>query len=173
MKHAPAVRRGVTMMEVALGTLLVGGVLAATLNVVGPTVRSTKVAGDELLASALAGDLIDEIAAAAYEEPGAGGSIGREDGENNGLRDRFDDVDDYHGWAGAPTTIAGDPVPGLGAGWLCSVEVVWVTPGDPGVGSAAETGVKRVRVRVSRNGVSLAERSILRTRSFDLSRADP
>ena len=39
-------RPGVSMMEVAIGTLLVGGVMATTIELIGPTVRSTVLAGD-------------------------------------------------------------------------------------------------------------------------------
>ncbi len=169
MRH-PA-RRGITMMETAIGSLLVGGVLASTLNLVGPTVQSTQRAGDRLTAAVLATDMLDEICALPFVDPQHdNGNIGPNPGEAGGTRDLFDDVDDYHGWTSAPQTRAGDALEGVSGGWEVRVSVHHVVASNPGANSLTQTGVKRITVRVSRNGVVLAERQALRTRSFDASR---
>lgn len=160
-------RRGVTMMEAAIGTLLVGGVLAATLNIVGPTVRVTRNAGDTLLAVALADDLIDEILARPFADPtNDTGAIGRETGESAPERLSFDDADDFHGWSSSPLNEHGEPIQ-VGAGWLRSATVQHVPVADPSGVSGGVTGVKRITVTVRRHGVLLAQREILRTASFD------
>lgn len=163
-------RRGISMMEVAIGTLLVGGTLATTLQLVGPTVRSTQLAGDRLIAATLADDMLDEIATRHFADPVYDdGSIGLDPGEIGTTRQDFNDVDDYNGWEAPPQTVNGAPIVGLGHGWLIHVGVAHAQPENPMIDAASETGVKRVTVTVSRHGVVLAERSILRTRAFDVS----
>lgn len=159
------------MMEVAIGTLLVGGTLATTLQLVGPTVRSTQLAGDRMIAVTLADDMLDEIATRHFADPDHDdGTIGLNPGESGTTRQDFDDVDDYNGWTAPPQTVNGNPITGLGDGWLIRVRVAHAQIGNPMNDSASETGIKRVTVTVSRHGIVLAERSILRTRSFDVSR---
>lgn len=155
------------MMEAAIGTLLVGGVLAATLNLVGPTVRVTTNAGDALLAAVLADDLLDEAASRPYADPeNDSGAIGQEVGESFSQRKDFDDVDDFNGWSSSPVDDNGDGL-GMGAGWRRVVVVRHVLPSDPLIEDKDPTGVKRFSVSVYRHDVLLAERSILRTASFD------
>lgn len=165
-------RRGITMMETVIGALLVGGVVASTLRIVAPTVRATKLAEDRATAVALADELLDEIAAHPYEDPTAPtGTNGPESGETTGTRKAFDDVDDYHGWTAVPQQPDGAAMTGLGSGWAVRVGVRHVRPNDPTQVSASDTGVKHVIVQISRNGVVLAERSLLRTRAFDATRS--
>lgn len=164
-------RRGITLMETTIASLLVGGVLVTTLELVGPTVRSTGLAEDALTAGILADEMLDEIAAVRYADPtGNTGVIGRESGENAADRNTFDDVDDYDGWSSSPKRINGAVLAGLRSGWTVSVRVRHAQPDAPQTDSPTETGVKRITVTVSRNGVTLAEKSILRTRGFDLVR---
>lgn len=165
-------RRGITMMEVAIGVLLVGGVLAATLQVVGPTVRSSRLAGDQTLASQFAHELLTEIALQPYQDADAHTTaIGPETGETGADRSRFDDVDDYHGWKDAITSATGVPRAGLQGNWERTVAVRWVSMTAPsGSVSLTDTGVKRITVEVRRNGILLAAESVLRTSGFDESR---
>ncbi|MEM9372421.1 MAG: hypothetical protein AAGA55_02155 [Planctomycetota bacterium] len=161
-------RRGVTMMEAVIGTLLVGGVLAGTLGVVGPTARSSRLAGDVVIASYLAAEMLAEIEAQAFEDPdSADRAFGPEPGESGGNRSRFDDVDDYLAWSSAPQSTAGALTAGLSDGWLVSVGVVYANAGNPNADAAADTGIKRVTVSVTKNEVLLHQQSVLRTRGFD------
>lgn len=165
----PTSRRGVTMMETVIGTLLVGGVLAGTLSLVGPTARSSQLAGDVTVASYLASELLSEIEAQPFEDPTEVDRVmGPEPGESSGgQRALFDDVDDYAGWSGAPQSSVGVETTGLNGTWLISVKVVFVEPGDPASESGTDTGVKRITVTVSRDGSELQVQSVLRSRSFD------
>lgn len=166
-------RRGLTLMEVVIGTLLVGLVLASTLELVGPTVRSSRLAGEQLTAQALADQLADEITVLPYQDPEAhAGVIGPEAGETGENRSRFDDVDDYNGWSMPPQSVDGVAVSGLSGTWLISCRVVWVSAADAQTIAAAETGVKRVTISASLNGTVLARRVFLRTSGFDLARAE-
>lgn len=163
------VRRAFTMMEVVLGVLLVGFVLAATIQLVGPTARSTQTAGDEVIAAMLADELIDEIASKYYYDPDAdGGVLGPGSAEKAvGNRNAFDDVDDFDGWSETPQTTTGTKLTGLSGTWVRSVSVKWVNTSNPQTVSVTDTGVKRVTVTVTKNGVVLATRAIVRARAFD------
>lgn len=166
-------RRGLTLMEVVIGTLLVGLVLAGTLELVGPTVRSSRLAGEQLTARALADQMSDEIAVMPYQDPTAhAGLIGPEAGESGANRSRFDDVDDYHGWTSTPQAADGTAIAGLSGAWSIGCSVAWVRAGAPTVVESAESGVKRVTVSVTLNGTELARRVFLRTSGFDLARAE-
>lgn len=161
------------MMEAAIGTLLVGGVLAATLNIVGPSVRVTANAGDSLLAAVLADDLLDEAVSRPFADPTDDtGEIGKESGESFTKRSDFDDVDDFHGWSSSPVDDNGDPL-SLGPGWRRVIIVDHVSASDPSVPEKNRTGVKRVTALIYRHDVLLAERSILRAESFDVTGATP
>lgn len=156
------------MMEVAVGTLLVGGVLASTINLIGPTVRSTVLAGDRHLAVALADELLDEIATRSFGEPdGDTGVLGTDSGENPTKRSDFDDVDDYHGYSGRPAERGGSPLVGFDATWAYTVEVKHIQVSSPQTTSMTLTGAKRITVRVTRSSTLLAERSIVRTAAFN------
>lgn len=159
---------GITLMETAIGTLLVGGVLAATLQLVGPTVRSTALAGDRVIAAAIADLYLDEVLAKAYADPiHDTGVIGIETGETAGDRATYDDVDDYHGWTGTPMGPDGVSMGQIGPGWQVQVHVAFVTTKDPAAPVAVDNGVKRVTVTVTRNGTVFCRRVGIRTRGFD------
>jgi len=161
-------RPGVSMMEVAIGTLLVGGVMATTIELIGPTVRSTVLAGDRQLARTLADELLDEIATQAFGEPaGDTGVLGTDAGEDPTKRSDFDDVDDYHGYASRPKERGGTVLVGFDATWQYSVDVKHVEVFSPATPSLTLTGAKRITVTVTRGGTKLAERSIVRTKEFN------
>ena len=163
-------RRGITLMETSIGTLLVGGVLAATLQLIGPTVRSTALAGDRAIAAAIADLYLDEILAKPYADPDADpGTIGLDAGETAGDRETYDDIDDYHALAGPPLGPDGESMGAVGAGWQVQVQVVTVTPTSPATAAVGDTGLKRITVTVTRHGVVLARRIGIRTRGFDAS----
>jgi Tfp pilus assembly protein PilV len=165
-------RRGVTLMETVIGSLLVGGVLASTIQLVAPTVRATGLAQDKLTAAALADSLLDEIAALPFQDPTDASNVnGPEAGETTGARKEFDDIDDYHAWNAPAQQADGSDIVGLGTGWTVSVGVEHVRANNPGIIVATRTGVKRIVVAVSRDGVLLAERAILRTSAFDNARS--
>lgn len=161
-------RRGVTLMETVIGSLLVGGVLASTMHIVAPTARTTGLADRRVTANALADAMLDEIAAHPFQDPTNPTSTnGPESGEVTGSRIAFDDVDDYHGWKAPPRHPDGSAISGLASGWTISVSVHHVLASNPSSVQGTATGVKRVVVSVTLNGVLMAERSMLRTKAFD------
>ena len=69
-------RRGLTLMEVVVSTLIVGVMTVAALNGLGAATRSGELAGNRGIAHGLADDLMNEILNTAYAEPSGGGGIG-------------------------------------------------------------------------------------------------
>lgn len=163
-------RSGFTMVESVLGTLLVGTVLISTLSLVGPVMRTTEHAEQELIAQRLCDELVNEITSQAFVEPIDGDSrdlLGPNTGERTTLRADFDDVDDYDKWIGFPPKEKGGAAkPGL-ARWARQVSVQHVLESDLSTVSATSTGVKLIRVQVVYNGTLLAEETIIRTSAWD------
>ena len=89
------IRRGISMAETIISTILVGFVLVSTLQIVGPMVRSTSVHADRLVAASLAHELAEEIGTKWYTEPDLDSldARGVDDGERAAQRTDFDDVD--------------------------------------------------------------------------------
>ena len=152
------------MMEAVISTLLVGGVLAATIQLVGPTARGSLVAANEIVAQSLAAELLAEIAPQPYADPTDDkGAIGPDAGEGGPTRMNFDDVDDYDGWAGNVVDMHGNKRDGLYGAWTRKVTVQFVNATDTTKPSVTDAGVKRVTVVVTHDGTTLATRSIIRT----------
>lgn len=156
MKRMNTSRRGITMAETIVSTLLVGMVLVGTIQVVGPTVRSGTVMADKVIASNLARELSDEIATKYFTSPETDDLefIGEESGKN---RDKLDDIDDYHGLSNSPPELSDESeLKNLDA-WTRSVKVSHADLNNPSIDSGTYTGLKRVTVTVQKNGVTLAE----------------
>jgi Tfp pilus assembly protein PilV len=159
-------RRGISMAETVISTMLIGFVLVATLQIVGPMVRSTSVAADDLIASNLAIELSEEIGTKVWTTPLSDDpdSIGPGAGEK---RATFDDIDDYHGWSSSPPKLS-NGISNVNLGdWTRSVRVAHVEFSDLTTESPTYTGIKRVTVTVSKNGTVLAEVHSLHTKAAD------
>ncbi len=153
-QHKP-VRRGITLAETVVSTLLIGLVLVSTLQIVGPIIRSGSVAADRVVAANLANELSEEIATKLFTSPILDDleSMGPGVGET---RATYDDIDDFDGLSNSPPQISdATAMPGL-TGWTRKAKVVHVTISDPSVESGSYTGLKRVTVAVEKNGVELA-----------------
>lgn len=159
-------RRGISMAETVISTLIIGFVLVATLQIVGPIVRSTSVHADRLVAVNLANELTEEIAMKAWTSPilNDPDSMGPGGGET---RSTFDDVDDFHGWSSSPPKLSSEQSNLFLDGWTRSVKVAHVELSDAMTVSATYTGLKRVSVTVSKNGVTLAQVDSLHSMSAD------
>jgi len=158
-------RRGLSIIEVVVSTLLVGVVLVGALRCVGAVITGQVYNGDSVRATLLAHDLMAEILSNAYLDPGASPIFGAEPGEP-GQRELFDDVDDYHGWSASPPEgRTGVAYPAL-TDWQRDVTVEWVQRNDPALVSAIDQGVKRVTVTVSRNGEVLSRLVALRSNMY-------
>ena len=90
-------RLGLTLVEVAVSTLLVGLVLVGSLKVVGGVLQIRMAAEQIHDGTALAQELMNEILSQHYEEPTELLSFGVELSELGSNRSSWDDVDDYNG----------------------------------------------------------------------------
>jgi hypothetical protein len=157
------VRRGISMMEVVISTALLGLVVAAGLNAAGQSARAAYVTEDVATAAWLADSLLAEMLdAPAFDEKDV--KQGPEDGEDR--RDKFDNVNDYHGWTGKPpVTIDGDPMAGVGD--FTRRAAVWgVDPADPGKPTTMGDDALVLIVIVGRGSSTLVERRAVRTRGM-------
>jgi len=155
-------RRGISLLEVALSSLLVGVVLAAAMRTVGGSVFTQYRVAERITARFLAEGLLTEILAKDYKEAGST-TIGPDAGESSTSKANYDDVDDFHNWSESPPQLAdGTPMPDL-SGWRRSVEVAYVDPTDLSQTSLSDTGVKRITVTVTHNEAVVATRMAIRT----------
>jgi PKD repeat protein len=149
-------RQGTTLIECTAATLMVGFLLVAALSSAGGSLRMTQGIDDRGRAQRLAGDLMNEILLESYQEPDGSISLGLDPGENTGNRAVFDDVDDYSNWnASPPTDPYGNILPGL-TGWTQTVSVAWANPTTLGSTTSTNTGLKKMTVTISKNGIQLA-----------------
>ncbi len=165
-KHS---RRGITLAETIISTLLIGFVLVSTLTLVGPMVRSHTVHANKLVAANLANELSEEIATKLYIDtvPDSRDALGLDADDSSFFRSTFDDVDDYHKWSSSP------PKHSLGGsytsmtGWTREVSVAHADLTDPSLDSPTFTGLKRVTVTVSKDGTTLATVTTLHSYTAD------
>jgi len=165
-KQRTPFRRGITMAETIVSTLLVGLVLASTIQIVGPIVRSGSVMADQLVASNLALELSEEISTKHFTSPVLDDleSMGPGVGET---RSTYDDIDDYHGMTNKPPQLStGRELANL-SGWVRTVKVVHVDVNNPRVEAGSYTGLKSVTVTVSKDGVTLASMVTLHSHAAD------
>ena len=142
-------RRGISLVEVVISTLVVGGMLVTALNTLGAVYRSQSINSTRMIGPGLAQELMSEVLAMPYQDPegvGAGNSV--EVGEVTTARAGFDDIDDYHNWKSANACAKDGTVHTGFSGWQRKVNVYWA---DPLSGSnwPSETGLKKIHVTVS------------------------
>lgn len=149
-------RRGATLVEVSVSTLLVGVVLAAALETVGGAMRTTRQTTAAVDACELAELMLAEAIALPYEDPdGDSVGIGQESGEPTLTLDRIaaDDLDDLDGYSRTPPEHRdGTPVAGY-AGWAQLFRVRYVQAERAAGGglpnTANDEGLKRIRVELT------------------------
>lgn len=168
-------RRGLTLAEVAVSSLLVGLVLITSMKTVGGVIRTWRVTEQQHNGVALAADMMAEVMQARYFEPdeveesgggggllggllgllGGGGSgvpYGLDDGESSANRDAWDDTDDYDGWSKSPPQAKDGTVLSDYNGWTRAVVVQKVNVGEPNnvrADSSPDRGVRRITVTVT------------------------
>jgi type II secretory pathway pseudopilin PulG len=156
-------RSAMTLTEVVASTMIVGMMAVATLNALGAATKSADSIGNRAIAAGLADELLAEIVQQPYKDPDGSAVFGRETGEPASPRSAFDDVDDYDAWTATPPQYRDGTVMSNRVNWRQRVYVTRVSPANPTVTSASETGAKRVRVTIEYNGRVLAEESAVRT----------
>ncbi len=156
---------GLSLVEATISIILVGLTIVAALNTLGAAKLGRMRNSDRRDAHHLAQALMMEIMRQSYEEPEdpPNPGLGREAGESDGDRDRWDDVDDYAGWSASPPEDDDNTaIPGHN-GWTRSADVQWVVANDLATTSPTETGVKRITVKVKHGDETSASLVAIRT----------
>ncbi len=156
-------RCAVALVEVLVGSLVLAGMIVATLGVLETLISGNHRVMQRARYSQLATALLEEILATAYADDAvAPGDIGPEADEIDGTRAGFDDVDDYHGWYSTPPTQRdGTPVSGFDGVARRVIVQPRVTPD----GTADADGTyKQITVFVEEGGTVLYEAHGLRSR---------
>jgi Tfp pilus assembly protein PilV len=158
-----APRCGFSILEAMMCIVLVSVAMTAAMSVAGAA-RLVRVRGaDRVNARLLAHDLLAEIMAMPYADPDTPAvALGREPSETAGDRATFDDVDDYRDYEESTLRTRDGSVVAAGAGFRRETEVDWVTAANPEQVSAAETGLKRIIVRITRDDAEVARATALR-----------
>jgi len=162
---APAAERSFTLVETIVSVAVVGVMFVAALNTVGAARMRQHKMSRGCVGRHLAQLLMAEILQQAYAEPVDAPVFGAEPSEATGCRAIYDDVDDYRGWAASPPENKdGTPVGDL-SGWQRDVYVKYTSPDDFSLVVGIDTGVKRISVEVSCNGLPVATLLAVRTRN--------
>ncbi len=146
-----AARRGLSLVEVAVSTLLVGMLLTASLKSVGGVVH-TRVTAERIHdGTTLAMDLMNEILSQEYIEPTQSPIFfGYENNpETPQNRINYDDVDDYNGWSRSPPRTKDDTVLTEYTGWTRSSSISWVQRNSPNTVAGTSEGLLRIIVTVT------------------------
>lgn len=156
-----------SLIEAAIASIIVGGVLVASLNVIGAAAATDRRMNDQDRATLLARDLMSEIMMLPYADPdtGAGATLGPESGEVTGTRSQFDDADDYHGWEASPVQLTDGTLIAGFSKWSRSVTCRRLNPTTLDI-VAVDSGVLEVTVTVRRSDTTLASIVALRTNSW-------
>lgn len=165
MRHS--VRRGASLVEVAMASLLVGVLLISALNAVGARLRHQSALTDHERASLLAEQLLSEVLQHRYDDPDETPVFGPESSESAGTRDAYDDIDDFHGWDASPPQAADGAVLANSAGWRRTATVEYVLSNDVTSTSGSDQGLKRVTVSVYKDGVLLVSRVGVRSAAWE------
>ncbi len=162
-------RRAITLAETVISILLISFVLASTLQIVGPLSRSSALQADRLVAANLASELAEEIATKQFLDSNAASpdDIGIDGDDSVFTRSNFDDIDDYHGWSSSPPKMSYGVTNSSLNGWTRTVDVKHVLVNDPGTTSGSYTGLKKIIVRVYKDGVLLADTRSLHSHAAD------
>ncbi|MEX0725492.1 MAG: hypothetical protein WD065_04440 [Planctomycetaceae bacterium] len=161
--------RGLSLVEVAVSTLLVGLTMITAMTCLGNVITGGQSTADLARAKLLARQLLDEIMEENYADGGLLPLFGPELGESLitlGPRSGWDDVDDYHLYTESPPKDrSGATLPNC-TGWRRDVAVEFVNPSNPANTSLTDLGVKRVTVTVRRNSVAIATLVGLRSKKY-------
>ncbi len=139
-------RRGLSLIETTVATLLVSISLVASLNTMAFVLTTTSRDAHSQQASQLAQFLLTEIVSRPFADAdNATGALGIETDETS-VRATWDDCDDYHGWNSAIISNLDGVALANSLGWSCAVSVDYCTPPDPNVVSVSPTSLKRINL---------------------------
>ena len=95
-------RQGLSQVEVAVSTLIVGTLMVASLTVISASRRSQIFESNRVRGLAIASAMMSEIAQLPLRDPSCDCGFGLGVGESGATRSGLDDVDDYRGWVDSP-----------------------------------------------------------------------
>lgn len=154
-----------TLAETVVSLAIVGGLLAASIGMLGAATAAQRHVRERSIGEALAAELMYEILEQPYmdadDEAGGFGPDAAEQATGN--RSLFDDVNDYDGWsASPPQSKSGSPRSDL-PGWSRSVTVTGVNPAALDALAPSNPTACRVDVVVSYDGIEVARLTAVRT----------
>jgi hypothetical protein len=155
------------MMEVVIATAVVGLMVAAALNAVGQSAQTALLTRERATGAWLADSLLAEMMDAPAFVDGVQGPEGGEVGDD---RDKFDDVNDYHGWVGRPPVDMRGNALGVEDGYMRLAAVWGVKPTDPETPGTMADDARLLIVRVMKGNRIVAERWAVRTRAMEANR---
>ncbi|QYK49234.1 MAG: hypothetical protein KF838_05125 [Phycisphaeraceae bacterium] len=162
-------RRGFSLVEAMLALVLASGALLAALSVVGAAARAEAHATTRATGDALVAEVMADVLATNFEQPGLIGSFGRNASESSVTsRSGFNDVDDFHNWTETPPLDYDGSVRDDLVGWQVGIRVERVSLANPnGVVVSYDSRVKRVTVTASYKGKVVASQTAIRTGAWD------
>lgn len=150
--NSGAARRGVTLIECAGASIILGIMITAGLRAAAGAGASQATSARALNGSLLAESLMNEILERAYSEPDGASGMGIDSGETASDKSTFDDVDDFHNWAESPPRSPDGSIAPNMAQWARSAKVFRAVVASPETSTGTETGLKRIEVTVSYAG---------------------
>jgi PKD repeat protein len=160
MGHASAdvrsIRRGFTIAEATIATLIVSVAMFATVTSASKSITNRSRVADRVKAQQLALDLMSEILQQTYSPPATPDPTGP-------ARAGWTCVDDYNGYSETPpVSKSGTPIPDA-SNLTRSIVVQWINPATMLATTTLNTGIKMITVTVSRSSLVLASISAYRT----------
>jgi prepilin-type N-terminal cleavage/methylation domain-containing protein len=159
-------RRGFSLLEVVIATLIVGVMMVAALESLGAYARGQSYLAERSRGWTLAQDMLAEVLDRHYEEPDDAPVFGREGSESTGARSNYDDTDDYHGWVASPPQSKDGTVMSNLAGWERRVTVERVKADNLHVVASSDQGVRRITVEVRHDGAAIVTLVTFRTKAW-------
>lgn len=162
-------RSGITLIETALSTVIVGGLLGASITAVGNLSTARQITSDRAKGYQLAEDLLTAAQMLPYVDPTlSADQIGPSAAElAPGNRSLFNDCDDFDGWSETPPQDqSGTAISGC-TGWKRTVRVQWVDPSAAYATSATSTGYKRITVAAIKNNKTVATLSCIKSAAWN------
>lgn len=170
-------RRGFTIAETALATLIVGMLVVGSLKSLSASFQTHKYSENRVRALFLAEQLLIELSCLSWTDPNnpaSANTIGKDTGDTATVtrRDQLDDMDDFHNWSERPATRGGVALTGT-SNLTRTVTVENISATDPTLAVAGNlnTGIRRVTVVVTENNTELARLSTLLTQAENSLRA--
>ncbi|MGD9789843.1 MAG: Tfp pilus assembly protein FimT/FimU [Phycisphaerales bacterium] len=167
MRSCSRHRHAFSLVEAVISTLIVAGLLVASLSVVsqGAKVRLTnQMRLDGLRYAEI---LLAKVQSLPYADPNDTPILGIEVGDVTATPATYDDVDDFNGYQETPPTDAAWQAMPVASRWKMSVSVTYVDPDANYAVAATDTGVKKITVVASSGDKPYATLWTIRTQAWD------